>query len=79
ITVNMNLIPFDPAPASVTSGVRIGTAAVTTRGLGNAEMVQIADFIARVAENLGNTEIYDAVRAEVNALAARFPMPQIIC
>ncbi len=76
ITVNKNMIPFDPEKPAVTSGIRVGTAAVTTRGMKEAEMVQIADFMTRVVENLGNNAVYEQVRAEVQALADRFPMPQ---
>lgn len=78
ITANKNMIPFDPAKPAVTSGVRIGTAAVTTRGMKEPEMVKIADFITRVVENLGNEEVYEQVHKEVKALAAEFPMPQFI-
>ena len=76
ITVNKNMIPFDPAKPAVTSGIRVGTAAVTTRGMKEAEMVKIADFMTRIVENLGNEEVYRQVHQEVKALAAAFPMPQ---
>ncbi|MFA6929327.1 MAG: serine hydroxymethyltransferase [Lentisphaeria bacterium] len=78
ITVNMNMIPFDPAKPTVTSGIRVGTAAVTTRGMKEAEMVLIAALMTRVVEHIGDEEVYAAVRKEVGALAAKFPMPQII-
>jgi glycine hydroxymethyltransferase len=76
ITVNKNMIPFDPAKPAVTSGIRVGTAAVTTRGMKEPEMAMIADFMTRVVEHLGDEAVYAAVRGEVKALAARFPMPQ---
>ena len=76
ITVNKNMIPFDPAKPAVTSGIRVGTAAVTTRGMKEAEMAKIADFMTRIVENLGNEEVYRQVHQEVKALAAAFPMPQ---
>ena len=76
ITVNKNMIPFDPAKPAVTSGIRVGTAAVTTRGMKEAEMVKIADFMTRIVENLGNEEVYQQVHQEVKALAADFPLPQ---
>ena len=76
ITVNKNMIPFDPAKPAVTSGIRVGTAAVTTRGMKEAEMALIADFMTRVVEHLGDEAVYAAVHDEVKALAARFPMPQ---
>lgn len=78
ITVNMNLIPFDPQKPTITSGIRVGTAAVTTRGMREAQMPVIADFIARVVENIGNETVYAEVAAEVAALAAQFPMPQFM-
>jgi glycine hydroxymethyltransferase len=78
ITVNMNMIPFDPAKPTVTSGIRVGTAAVTTRGMKEPEMVQIAELMTRVAEHTGDEQVYAAVRKEVNALAAKFPMPHIL-
>ena len=77
ITVNMNLIPFDPAKPTVTSGVRVGTPAVTTRGLKEPEMVKIADFITRVAENINDDAVIAQVKAEVNELTTHFPMPQL--
>jgi glycine hydroxymethyltransferase len=78
ITVNMNMIPFDPAKPTVTSGIRVGTAAVTTRGMKEVQMTRIAELMTRVAENIGDEEVYAAVRKEVGAMAAEFPMPQII-
>ena len=74
ITANKNMVPFDPAKPMVTSGVRIGTPAVTTRGMKEAEMVEIAGFIARVLENPGDVENLERVRSEVASLCRRFPM-----
>ena len=80
ITCNKNGIPFDPAPPMVTSGVRLGTPAGTTRGFGVAEFQLVGDLIARVldavAANGGEAapEEEAAVRAEVEALCARFPI-----
>lgn len=76
ITVNKNMIPFDPAKPAVTSGIRVGTAAVTTRGMREAEMDQIADFMTTIVENLGDEAVYERVHQQVRELAARFPMPQ---
>jgi len=74
ITANRNLVPFDSRKPMVTSGIRIGTPAVTTRAMGEAEMVQIAGHIARVLENPEDEEILAAVRREVEALCGRFPL-----
>jgi len=80
ITCNKNGIPFDPEKPTVTSGVRLGTPAGTTRGFGEAEFRQIGDWIVRVVDGLaangeeGNAEVEAAVRAEVQALCARFPI-----
>ena len=78
ITVNKNMIPFDPATPALTSGIRVGTAAVTTRGLKEPEMEKIAGFITRVVENLGNEEVCRQVREEVRQLTESFPMPQVM-
>jgi len=76
ITVNKNLIPFDPEKPTVTSGLRIGTPAVTTRGMKEPEMDLIAEWIARIVDNLNDAAVEEAVRAEVRALTRRFPLPQ---
>jgi glycine hydroxymethyltransferase len=74
ITVNKNGIPFDTKGPMVTSGIRLGTPAVTTRGMKEAEMGRIAMLIDRVLTNLGNTSVEAAVRAEVQELTAGFPL-----
>jgi glycine hydroxymethyltransferase len=74
ITTNKNAVPFDPQPPLVTSGIRIGTPAVTTRGMGPEEMRQIAGLIDRVIKNLGNETEYAEVKSEVEKLCARFPL-----
>ncbi len=74
ITANKNMVPFDPRKPMVTSGVRIGTPAVTTRGMGEAEMAEIAGFIRRVLEAPGDVEGLDAIREEVEMLCRRFPL-----
>ena len=74
LTVNKNAIPFDQQSRFVTSGVRIGTPAVTTRGLKEPEMVKIADWINRAIENRANQEVLSGIRAEVRALCNSFPL-----
>ena len=78
ITVNMNMIPFDTNKHTVTSGIRIGTPAVTTRGMKEPEMQIIADCIAKVVANIGNEEVYALVKDQVHALTDKFPMPQLV-
>jgi glycine hydroxymethyltransferase len=74
ITVNKNGIPFDTKGPMVTSGIRIGTPAVTTRGMKEPEMVAIAACIDRVLAGLGNEAVEAAVRVEVQELTGRFPL-----
>jgi len=74
ITVNKNAIPFDPLPPMKASGVRVGSPAVTTRGMGPAEMERIAGWMAEVLAQPGDEAVGRRVRAEVAELAARFPL-----
>ncbi|WP_417243336.1 serine hydroxymethyltransferase [Celeribacter sp.] len=80
ITCNKNGIPFDPEPPMVTSGVRLGSPAGTTRGFGEAEFRQIADLIVEVVDGLaqngeeGNAAVEAKVKADVDALCAKFPL-----
>jgi glycine hydroxymethyltransferase len=74
ITVNRNGVPSDPRPPYVTSGVRIGTPAVTTRGMGEPEMATIADLIARGLARVGDATGLAAIAEEVGALCDRFPL-----
>jgi glycine hydroxymethyltransferase len=75
ITTNKNMIPFDPEKPFVTSGLRLGTPAVTTRGLGGAQMRQIAAWINRVLEAPEDEGVRSAVKAEVAEMTAGFPVP----
>ncbi len=74
ITVNKNAIPFDENPPMRPSGVRVGTPAVTTRGMGDAEMEAIGDWIAEVLENNEDETVIGRVKSEVSALCERFPL-----
>jgi glycine hydroxymethyltransferase len=74
ITLNKNMIPFDPATPFVTSGIRIGTPAMTTRGMGESQMVQIADMITSVLRDIKNEETISSVRSEVRELCDQFPL-----
>lgn len=75
ITVNKNLIPFDPQSAFVTSGIRIGTPAVTTRGMKEKEMAIIAELIVKVITHIQNEFVVQSVRREVEKLCKKFPLP----
>lgn len=76
ITVNKNTVPFDPAKPFVTSGIRIGTPAVTSRGMKEPEMVKIAELIDRVINNRKNETVYAEVRQDVSDLCQKFPLYQ---
>jgi len=77
IVVNRDPIPFDPLPALKTSGIRLGTPAVTTRGFGKEEMKKIASLVVRMLANPDNTDIEKEVRQEVSQMCSRFPVPGI--
>jgi glycine hydroxymethyltransferase len=74
ITVNKNTVPFETKSPMVTSGIRLGTPAVTTRGMKAPEMAIIAELIDRVLSNLGSASVEAKVRAEVQELTGRFPL-----
>jgi glycine hydroxymethyltransferase len=74
ITVNKNTVPNDPQSPFVTSGLRIGSPAGTTRGFGETEMRQVAQWICDILDNLGDGSVVDSVREQVKELCARFPV-----
>jgi len=77
ITVNKNVIPFDPRSPRITSGIRLGTPAVTSRGFKDKEIKLIASLIVRVFSNLGNEKINEEIRQQVNEICNKFPVPGI--
>lgn len=74
ITVNKNGIPFDTQPPTVTGGLRVGTAALTTRGMKESEMELIADWMNRIVLDIDNIELQQEIREDVKALCEKFPI-----
>jgi len=74
ITVNKNAIPFDPRPPAVTSGIRIGTPAITTRGMKEKEIEIIADFIKEALNNPGSEKVLSRIKDDVRGLCSQFPV-----
>ena len=74
ITVNKNTVPNDPRSPFVTSGLRLGTPAITTRGFGEAEVVQLTGWICDILDDIENDELNDRVRGQVLELCSRFPV-----
>ncbi len=74
ITVNKNAVPNDPQTPFVTSGIRIGTPSITTRGFKEPEASQVADWICDVIDNMGDEAVIEKIKREVKALCKRFPM-----
>ena len=76
MTVNKNAVPNDPRPPSISSGLRLGTPAVTTRGFKEPEMQQLSDLIADVLDHMGDAAAIQRARAEAESLCRRFPVYQ---
>ena len=74
ITANKNAIPYDPAKPMIASGIRIGTPAITTRGMKENEVIKIANWIVKVLKNINNEEVIAEVKKEVTALCKQFPV-----
>lgn len=80
ITVNKNAVPFDDKSPLVTSGIRIGTPALTTRGMKEAEMNIVGELIDQVLRNIGNTKVYTEVQEKVKQLCSKFPLyTELMC
>lgn len=77
IIVNRNVIPYDPHPPKICGGLRIGTPAVTTRGMGQEEMKLIASWIVKVISNIHSQQVLSQIREEVAQMCSRFPVPGI--
>ena len=77
ITANKNMVPFDDRSPSVTSGIRFGTAAITTRGLVEADMETVVAFVDRVIENAEDSATIEAVAQEVHAFMSHRPLFQV--
>ena len=79
IVANRNAIPFDPRPPKIASGMRFGTPAVTSRGMGKEEMQTIAAWIVKVISHMGDPNVKKEVSEEVRQMCARFPVPATDC
>ena len=78
IVANKNAIPFDTRPPRITSGIRLGTPAVTTRGMGKEEMKRIAALIIKVIQSPDDQKVRDEVRQEVVRMCSKYPVPGVI-
>jgi glycine hydroxymethyltransferase len=74
ITVNKNSIPYDPQPPAITSGIRLGTPAVTTRGMTEQDMVKIADYIDKLLKSRGEKKVVSYVKTQVENLLKKYPL-----
>ena len=74
ITLNKNMVPFDTKSPFVTSGIRVGTPAITTRGMGETEMRQIVNWIDRIITEPDNEKLFSNILLDVNELCSKFPI-----
>jgi glycine hydroxymethyltransferase len=74
ITVNKNMVPFDTETPFVTSGIRIGTAAVTTRGLKEEDCLKVVDWVDKVVSDVENEDLHRQVKDEINRFMEPFPL-----
>jgi glycine hydroxymethyltransferase len=74
ITVNKNTVPNEPRSPFVTSGIRVGTPAITTRGFGTTEVRQLSGWMCDVLDDIGNQDLQQRIRQQVLELCARFPV-----
>lgn len=74
ITVNKNMVPYDDKSPFVTSGIRVGTSAITTRGLKEDQMDEVVELIDQALHNIGNEEVLESIHEKVNEMMARFPL-----
>jgi glycine hydroxymethyltransferase len=77
IIVNKNMVPYDTRKPMETSGIRVGTPALTTRGLKETEMKQVADWFDRAVQTAGNAVELERIRAEIEEFTHQFPLPHI--
>jgi len=77
ITVNKNTIPYDPEKPFIASGIRIGSPAVTTRGMREEQMEKIGDWMAFVLDNIDDADAKERVRGEIHLLCEQFPLHQV--
>jgi glycine hydroxymethyltransferase len=77
IVANRNAIPFDTRPPKITSGMRFGTPAATSRGMGKEEMKKIAGWIVKIVSHIDDKSVHNQVKEEVAQLCSRFPVPGI--
>jgi glycine hydroxymethyltransferase len=75
IIANKNAIPYDSRPPRVTSGLRLGTPAITSRGFKEEDTVKVAHLIARVLSGMGDEAVKQQVKQEVKEMTSRFPVP----